>query len=61
MPEDKVSEEEATKQIQEALERFDINNLPPEVMSLLEYFTELANDDAFLENLNKEIVKKYGE
>lgn len=61
MPEDKLSEEEATKQIQEALERFDITNLPPEVMSLLEYFTELANDEAFLENLNKEIVKKYGE
>jgi len=61
MPEEKISEEEKRAKIQEALEQFDLYNLPPEITSLLEYFTNLAEDEAFIENLNKEILKKYGE
>tara|TARA_A200000159_G_scaffold161727_1_gene184164 strand:+ start:5042 stop:5227 length:186 start_codon:yes stop_codon:yes gene_type:complete len=61
MSDNNMTEEQKREKIQEALESIDLVNLPPEITSLLEYFTRLTEDESFIENLNKEIVKKYGE
>ena len=60
MSDKNMTEEQKKEKIQEALESIDLQNLPPEITSLLEYFTRLTADDEFIEKFNKEIVKKYG-
>ena len=61
MSDQEMTEQQKREQIQQALESIDLINLPPEIATLLEYFTNLANDESFIEDMNKEIVKKYGE
>ena len=61
MSEENMTEEQKRETIQAALESIDLKNLPPEIAGLLEHFANLAADEQFIEKLNKEIVKKYGE
>ena len=60
MANEKITEEQKREKIQQALESINLHDLPPEITSLLEYFTRLTADDEFIEKLNQEIFKKYG-
>ena len=60
MSDQEMTEQQKKEHIQQALESIDLVNLPPEISTLLEYFTSLANDESFIEKLNQEIFKKYG-
>ena len=61
MPEKSMSEKDKRAMIEEAVKKIDLLNLPPEIKQLLNKLSELANDKTFIENMQKEIVKKYGE
>ena len=61
MSDNKMTSEERRAVIQEAIDKIDLINLPPEIQDLLNYFSTLSRDKDFAENLKKEIVKKYGE
>ena len=56
-----MSEKDKRAMIEEAVKKIDLLNLPPEIQQLLNQISELANDRSFIENMQKEIVKKYGE
>lgn len=61
MSEKSMSEKDKRAMIEEAVKKIDLLNLPPEIQQLLNQISELANDRTFIENMQKEIVKKYGE
>ena len=61
MSEKSMSEKDKRAMIEEAVDKIDLLNLPPEIQQLLNQISELANDSSFIENMQKEIIKKYGE
>ena len=61
MPEDKLSDKEIESKIQEALERINLSEMPEDIANMIRFFADASNDEIFIENLQKEIVKKYGE
>jgi hypothetical protein len=61
MPEEKLSEKEVEQKIQEALEKINLREIPGNVMNMLRFLSSATDDKTFIESLQKEIVKKYGE
>lgn len=61
MSEKKYTDQEKKEKIQSALNDIDLVNLPDEITQLLSLFSAIQTDPEMLENLQKEIVKKYGE
>ncbi len=58
-----LTEEEKRAILEETVEEVKdrLLNLPPHIVEILNQFTELSRDEVFIENLRKEIIKKYGE
>lgn len=61
MSEKKYTDQEKKEKIQSALNNIDLVNLPDDINQLLSLFSAIQTDPEMLENLQKEIVKKYGE